>query len=44
MLEKARPQTIEMAMGVSESSLPKIPRARGISPEMVVIEISWKSF
>ena len=40
MLEKVKPQAMEMAMGVSMGSLPKIPRARGVNPKIVVIEVS----
>jgi hypothetical protein len=39
LLEKVNPKAIEMAMGVSMRSLPKIPKARGINPKIVVIEV-----
>jgi hypothetical protein len=40
VLEKVNPQAMEMAMGVSMRSSPKMPRARGVNPNIVVMEVS----
>ena len=40
VLEKVKPQAMEIAMGVSIGSLPKIPHASGVNPKIVVIEVN----